>query len=363
MKKALALFLALLSLVPCVTACGASNDGYQRYAMSFFGTFDTIVQIIGYAKDEETFARVTAGAQALFERLNQVYDIYNPYEGVHNLYEVNREAGSGPAKAEPELMALLTYCKQMQPMTRGTVNVGLGSVLALWHGFRDDAEFDPENAAKYLPAQAALEAAAKHTNMDDVALDAEANTVAFLDPALRLDVGAVAKGFACEVVAQWMMKSGMPSFIISAGGNVRAGDPPRDGRRAWVVQVQDPDGSLFATDGSDILDKVIVSGMSVVTSGDYQRFITVGDRRYHHLISPDTLQPGNFMRAVTIVTKDSGYADLLSTAVFLMPYEQGRAYVDSLEGVDALWVLNDRTIMMTDGMKAITASNGATSQP
>ncbi len=362
MKKFAALLLAMCLALPSLTACGASDDGYAKHSMSFFGTFDTIVTIIGFTKDEATFNRVTAEARALFERLHKVYDRYNAYEGVHNLFAVNRDAGKGPVAAEPELIELLAYCKRMQPETNGTVNVALGAVLSLWHDFRVDAEYDPENAAKYLPAQEALAAAAAHTDFDDVALDEANGTVAFLDPAIRLDLGAVAKGYAAEVVAQWMLKSDMTSFVISAGGNVRCGEPPRDGRRAWVIQVQDPDGALFATDGSDILDKLIVSGASIVTSGDYQRYIDIDGKRYHHLIDPETMQPGDYVRAVTIVTEDSGYADLLSTAVFLMPYEQGRAYVDALDGVEALWVLNDRTVMMTEGMEKLAASRGATSR-
>ena len=105
-----------------------------------------------------------------------------------------------------------------------------------------------------------------------------------------------------------------------------------------------------------------LNDLSVVTSGDYQRFYEVDGVRYHHIIDPETLMPSRFMRAVTVVTRDSGMADLLSTALYLMPYEEGRAFVDGLPGVEAFWVLNDGAIQYTDGMKTFLLSAGASAR-
>ncbi len=361
MKKTFVLFLTLCVLFLSMSGCAAQADEYTKYTMSFFGTFDTIIIVIGYAREDAVFNRVTAQAQAQFERLHQVFDGYNAYEGVNNLYYMNAEAAKGPISIAPELMDLLLYCKQHQPQTLGKVNVALGAMLRIWHDVRTIAE-DESSEAIDLPSMDALQEAASHANMDDVILDVEKGTVYYADPLLKLDLGAVAKGYATEQVSKWLLQSEMPSFIINAGGNVRAGDPPMDGRLRWGISIQDPDEYASITPSAENLDVLFLANQSVVTSGDYQRFFMKDGKRYHHIISPETLMPANFVRAVTIVCENSAWADMLSTALFLMPYEEGRAFVDGLEGVEALWILPDRTVEMTDGMAAMARSKGATSR-
>ncbi|MCL1964353.1 MAG: FAD:protein FMN transferase [Firmicutes bacterium] len=359
MRRRVSLVIALYMLLLCLPGGAAAEEAYERFSMSFFNTFDTIITIIGYAREKAVFEGVTQEARRRFESLHEVFDGYNAYEGVKNLYYMNQQAPKGPVEVDPELMSLLLFCKEAQPHTNGTVNVALGAVLEIWHAFREDAEYDPEGVSP--PSMEALREAAKHVDFDQVLLEPETNTVTYLDPYTRIDLGSVAKGYAAQLVGEWMMESGMPSFILSAGGNVVVGDPPLDGRLRWGVGVQDPDGVIFGDPDAN-MDVLFVSGTSVVTSGDYQRYVVVDGMRYHHIISPDTLMPADTMRAVTIVTKDSGWSDILSTAVFVMPYEAGRVFVDSLEGVEALWVLNDHTVEMTEGLRAMAKSEGATNR-
>ena len=322
-----------------------------KYSITFYDAFDTKTQVIGFAVDEATFDRVFGQVEAQFLRYHRIFDGYNAYEGVHNLYEVNLHAAEGPTPAEPELIALLQYMKELQPALQGRVNVAMGAVLSLWHEYRE--------AGVAVPPLEELQARSAHCNFDDVILDAEANTVYFADPELTLDLGAIAKGYTVEIVASWLLTSDMPSYIISAGGNVRAGAAPQDGRARWSVGIQDPDDALFTT-ANGIKDVIFLSDLSVVSSGDYQRYYVVDGVRYHHIIDPDTLYPSAYVRQTTVVTADSGYADALSTCLFLLPYEDARALVDSLEGVEAYWVLNDGSVQYTDGMAALLRSRGAT---
>ncbi len=359
LKHTIALALCLCLLTACAPAPAAAPV-QERFSMSFFDTFDTLITILAYAPDEQTFKAATDAAHAYFQRLHKLYDGYNAYDGINNLYTLNQEAAKGPVKVEPELMNLLLFCRERQPLTQGACNIAMGAVLEIWHDYREAGIADIEHAQ--LPPMAELQAAAQHTDMADLLLDPERGTVQYADPLLKLDLGAVAKGYAAELVAQQLLASATPSFAINAGGNVRLGNPPLDGRRnAWGIGIQNPRGNVFSAPTEDNVETFFAANLSLVSSGDYQRYYLVSGQRYHHLIDPATLMPGAHYQAVTVLTEDSGMADLLSTAAFLLPLEQSRALVASLEGVEALWVLPDGTVEMSEGARKLAKSAGATS--
>ena len=183
-------------------------------------------------------------------------------------------------------------------------------------------------------------------NIHDVVIDETAGTVFYADPQLRIDLGAVAKGYAAQKVADKLREAGLDSFILNAGGNVICGDAPRDGRTQWTVAVEDVDGVTTRL-------KLGLKNLSIVTSGDYQRYFEVDGQRYHHLIDPDTLYPAAHMRAVSILHPDSGLADFLSTAAFLLPYEESRALIESIPEAEATWLLADGTEHCTEGFQKL----------
>ncbi len=319
-------FLAILLLVCLVlTGCTSGKSGPTMYDATFLTLFDTVTTIKGYAESQEAF---TATAKAIHDELltyHQLFDIYNDYAGVNNLKTVNDNAGKSPVVVDRAIIDLLLDCKAYYDLTGGLVNVAMGSVLVLWHEARNDGLNDMANA--YLPDQDALEAAAEHTEISCLVIDEEASTVFITDPAVRLDVGAIAKGWATQRAAENAPKG----LLISVGGNVCATGPKDESGTPWRVGVQHPDG------GDSYLHTLNITNQCVVTSGDYQRCYTVDGKIYHHIIDPATLYPSEYWRSVTIVCSDSGLADALSTALFLLPLEEGMALLEKC-GAEALWV-------------------------
>lgn len=358
MMKRLFTAVTVLLIGLSLSGCAAQDISYEKYTKTFFGTFDTVITIQGFAQDKETFDKAADHAQQMFQRLHRLYDNFQPYDGVNNVYAINQQAGKSQLVVEKELFDLIRFAKDHYDETLGKNDIALGAVLSLWHDARSISMAEPDKS--HLPDPDLIKEAAEHTDINDIILDEQSMSVFFSDPELSIDLGAVAKGYAAELVAREMLKSDVKSFYINAGGNVRLGEGPRDGRKNWGVAIQDPDSALLSDTSSDLMDVLFLHNASVVTSGDYQRYFIYEGKRYHHLISPDTLMPTDFMRSVTVVTEDSGWADFLSTVLFLMPYEEGRSLADSLEGVEALWVLNDRSIKMTDGLKDKARSQGAT---
>jgi thiamine biosynthesis lipoprotein len=336
MKRLCALIL-VLSMLLC--GCAGAGEEQKQYSATFLTVFDTVTTILGRDASEEAF---TAKAQAVHDELlvyHQLFDIYNVYEGLNNLKTVNDHPGEA-VSVDKAIIDLLLDCKRYYELTDGRVNAAMGSVLYLWHEAREDGLNDFANA--YLPDSAALSEAAEHTSWDSVVIDAEKGTVTILDPALRLDVGAIAKGWSVQRVAE----NAPEGLLISVGGNVCATGPKDSTGTPWVVGVQDPDG------GDKYLHTLYLTKGSMVTSGDYQRAYMVDGEFYHHIIDPDTLYPGKLWRAVTVVCPDSGLADALSTALFLLPLEEGQKLLDRCESY-AMWVDAEGNMFYSTGFEEL----------
>ena len=314
----------------------------KQYNATFLDLFDTVTTIVGKASSEAEFKEKSQAIHDELLRLHQLFDIYHHYDGINNLKTVNDAAGEEPVQVDPEIILLLSDCKDYYAATAGKVNVAMGSILKLWHEARSDSIDDPINA--YLPDTDALAEAAKHIDFDKVIIDKTASTVYISDPQIQLDVGAVAKGWATQLVAD----CSPTGLLISVGGNVCATGPKDEKGTPWVVGIQNPDGGSY-------LHTVNIFNECVVTSGDYQRYFLVDGKPYHHIIDPLTQQPSAYWRSVTIVCEDSGLADALSTALFLMPRSDGQLILDQY-GAEAMWVDSNGTIYYSPGFEAIIKS-------
>ena len=336
MKRTLALFL-ILPMLLC--GCTGAGEEQKQYSATFLTVFDTVTTILGRDSSEEAFTRKTQAVHAELLRYHQLFDIYNEYEGLNNLKTINDHPGEAVA-VDKAVIDLLLDCKAYYELTDGRVNAAMGSVLYLWHEAREDGLNDFANA--YLPDGDALAEAAKHASWDSVVIDVEHSTVTVTDPALRLDVGAIAKGWSVQRAAE----TAPAGLLISVGGNVCATGPKDKTGTPWVVGVQDPDG------GDNYLHTLYLTKGSMVTSGDYQRAYMVDGEIYHHIIDPDTLYPGKLWRAVTVVCPDSGLADALSTALFLLPIEEGQKLLDACES-EAMWVDAEGNMYYSTGFEEL----------
>ncbi len=335
MKKVLAL---LCSLTLLLGGCAAPAR-YQRYSRVFLEAFDTVITLTCYAPDQAACDRAASAFEEELWRLDAVFDRYEPHEGISGLFALNEAAGEW-LPVEEELYALIEQCLAWRSLDGGRVNIALGDVLELWHQYREEGVS--------LPPMAELTSAAAHADLDQIQLDEAGHRVLLGNPEMSLDLGAVAKGWSVERLAR-LLDGLCPDYLIDAGGNVRAGTRAHDDRDAWLVGVTDPRSP------SELLTTLRFTSLSAVTSGGYQRYYEVDGVRYHHLIDPDSLMPSDRFLQTTVLAEDSGLADYLSTALFLLPLEEGRALVEGLEGVEAIWVLPDGYTEFTKGVAALTA--------
>ena len=337
MKRILALALVLLLLAGCTNIDSA--QGKTQYQATFLELFDTVTTIVGYAQNEEEFQEIAAGIRDMLQEYHQLFDIYESYDGINNLKTINDQAGIAPVRVDRRIIDLLLDCRDYYEKTGGRVNVAMGSVLSLWHETRNEGINDPQNAR--LPEEELLKEAALHCSFDTVIIDEENQTVFLTDPKQSLDVGAIAKGWSVQKVGE-LAPDGI---LISVGGNVHATGPKQEAT-PWVVGIQSP------VDEMEYLHTLHLSRGSIVSSGDYQRYYQVEGKSYHHIIDPDTLYPAQYWTSVTVVCEDSGLADALSTALFLLPQKEGEALVKE-HGAAAMWVDKEGNRIYSPGFKEL----------
>ena len=342
--------LLLLCVIICtllLTGCDGENNNQDASKTQFknysFSYFDTVSIIIGYEVEGDDFGAVSQDAFELLEEYHKLFDIYNEYDGINNLCTVNNlyDGEHKPIRVDRKIIDMLLYAKEMYVKTNGKMNIAMGSVLSIWHDYRTEGADDPRNAE--LPPMDALTEAAKHTNIDDVIIDEKNSTVWLADPEMKLDVGAFAKGYAVEMVAKYLESIGKYNYVVNVGGNIRTTGTKANGEE-WKTGIENP------YDTSTYIEYVALNTDAIVTSGSYQRYYVVDGKTYHHIIDPLTLMPADYgFLSVSVICKDSGMGDGLSTALFCMSIEDGMALINSIDGVEAMWVDNNEVKHFSNG--------------
>ena len=337
----LLVFLLLAGLLP---SCAPKPQSYKAYSLDYF---DTATTITGYAKNQEEFDRISGEILTELGEYHRLYTIYHRFEGLENLCTVNElvDGQHRTVTVDRRIIDLLLYAKEMYTVTGGKLNIAMGSVLSIWHDYRELGMSDPASAE--LPPMEKLTEAARHTDIECLVIDEANSAVTITDPAMTLDVGAIAKGYAVEMVARSLEEKGITGYVINVGGNVRTVGAKGDGS-PWVAGIENPD-----TDAEEpYVAYLNLTEESVVTSGSYQRYYLVNGKRFHHIIDSETLMPAEGFLSVSVVCKHSGQGDALSTALFCMPLEEGLALVESIPDAEAFWVLPDGTTKQSRGFSA-----------
>lgn len=330
---ALCIFMLFLVL-PLFSCEDIEEDGGGRDKNRvFYEYFDTVSVIYDYSgSSEEDFSNLCDEIEARLSKYHRLFDIYNEYDGINNLATLNKNAGGEALTVEPEIIELLLFSLDMHEKTGGAVNVAMGSVLSLWHGLREEG--------KRIPTDEELSLAGEHISIENIEIDTERSTVRISDPEASLDVGAVAKGYAAEKIAEFLKSRGLSGYAISLGGNLRAVGTKPDGS-GWSSGITNPSGGYVRT--------LEISDSSLVTSGNYERYYTVEGVRYHHIIDPETLMPKNDYVSLSVHTENSAVADALSTALFNMRTDKIKDVLKKFSDTEITILTSDGEIIIIEG--------------
>lgn len=322
MRK-IGIFLLVFVLVGC--------NQVKRQQRQYYEYFDTNSTLIAY---QQNFEEMGSYVEQRLVYYHQLFDIYHQYPGVINVASLNNRVESDFVVSK-DLYDFLAFGLECYHKSKGIINIGAGSLLSVWH----DSRTADNNQ---LPSIVDLNVASEHIDLNSMVLNEEALKVTFSDPLLRLDVGALAKGYAVEKIVNELKLLNYNNFLFSSGGNV-ASVGYKDNNKLWVVGIESP------FDTTQLLAQLQLTQYSVVTSGDYQRYYIVDNESYCHIIDPFTLYPASHYRSVSVISDSSMMADYYSTLLFILPKAEALELVEADKSIEACFVFADGSIVYSSG--------------
>lgn len=340
-------FLFIL-LILSLSACKSEPIRFSNVLIDV-GFNDAPVTFVAYTENEAKFNQFQEILRDEILVLGQLFDKYNNYEGLNNLKTINDNAGIQPVEVDQALIDLIQFAKEYYAITQNTFDISMGSVLEVWHNYRDEGKLlNSSDPAQYgrVPTLEELQIAKECVSWDFIEVNDENNTVYINNPCASLDVGGIAKGFAADIVVEKLIEAGLQTAIINIGDSsiITIGTKPNGDE--WGVGIAQPKKNVLIADSS--VDTLYFEGsIHISTSGDNQNYyIAEGDITYHHLIDPSTLYPVvTSLHSVTIATSlSAAAAEALSKAMFILPYDEALSLLNKLKAenpndvIDAVWV-------------------------
>ena len=324
-KKIHAVELMLCMIIMLCSGCAAEKELPKQTEVGFY--LDTVITLTAYTEE----GQVLKAALAECGRYEQL--LSRTVEG-SDVWRINHADGAAVEVSE-DTMNILRCAQRISGLSGGAFDVTIAPVSTIW---------DFTSGAAVLPD--AVEIARASEKVDYTKLELDGNTVR-LPAGMMIDLGGIAKGYIADRVKQFLEEKGVKHAILSFGGNVVAIGKKPDGSD-WKVGIQDIDK---ATGEYMLVSRN--SGNSAVTSGIYERGFELDGIRYHHLLSTETGWPvQNELASVTIFSDSSMEGDALSTTAFVLGTEEGMRLIESLDGIEAVFISRDRTVTYSSGAGA-----------
>ncbi len=325
--------IAWAGLVVALFAVSACRPGeLVRRTWLTMGTFATLSVP---STEADRIDRYAAEAQAICETLEKELSLFHPASDICRL---NAAAGSHAVAVSADTVAVLRAARHFAEISGGAFDPTVVPLMRLW-GFNKAAT--PESwpdATAVSNARARVGYASLTVREGMARLDV---------PGMSVDLGGIAKGYAVDRCYERLLALGARHFMINLGGNIRVHGSPRSGK-PWVIGVRNP----FQTDRIvGVLH--LADGQAVATSGNYERFVTIGDRRVSHIVDPRTGYPVDHLASVTVVATNGLVSDGLSTTLFVLGEAASLRLRSARNSWEALFVSNGppARLRMTSGFR------------
>ena len=291
----------------------------------------TSFEISAVHEDEQT---AWDGINAGIDEIKRIEKLISSWDVESQTSDINRNAGVKPVVVDKELYNLIYRCIKVSDLTNGAFDISFASMDRIWN-------FDGQ--VHHAPSPPAIQAAKEKIDYTKIELSREDVSVYLQESGMKIGFGGIGKGYAANRAKSIMTNMGIKNGVVNASGDLMAWGKRADGT-PWKIGITDP------KDHSKMIAWLEVNDGSVVTSGNYEKFLIMNGKRYAHIIDPRTGFPVSGIKSVTIVCPDPELGDALATAVFVMGVDAGMELINDLKGVEVLIVNDKDEVIMSDGM-------------
>ncbi len=328
MNKRLMAIILTISLLFGLVGCASTKqeDPISRTEL-FMGT---AIKITLYDSRSEAIL------DKVFDKVIEIEDLVSINKENTEIYNLNKNAGIKPVKLSDTSFNIIKKGLEYSEISSGAYDISIGPLVKLWSIGLPNAK---------VPTQEEIDEIIKNIDYSNVKINESTREVYLSKEDMQLDLGSIAKGYAADEIVKLLKDEGVEKAIIDLGGNIYALGQKNDNKN-WNIGIQNP-----FDDRGNALGVIEVSNKSVVTTGTYERFIEKDGVKYHHILNPKTGYPYKTdIAGVSIVADKSVDADALSTLIFTKGLEEGFKLVESIDGVDAVFIMNDKSVYVTENL-------------
>jgi thiamine biosynthesis lipoprotein len=303
----------------------------QISAEKEFYSLGTIIQLKAYGNKAEI------AINEAMERVIDIDDKMSVFKNYSELSKINESAGKFYEKVSSDTYFVINKAVEYSKLSQGTFDSTIRPIVVLWNIGKENFR---------IPDRSEIESNLKLVNYKDICLDEKNVSIKLKKENQKLDVGGIAKGYAADEVKRVFQKYSIKSALIDLGGNIVAVGSKVDGTK-WNIGIQNP-----LNERGEYVGILSVTNKSVVTSGNYERYSIKDGKMFHHIIDARTGYPSESgVISTTIISDYSIDGDGLSTGVYIMGLKKGIELIESINGIDAIFITEDRKVYTTSGIK------------
>lgn len=277
----------------------------------------TAVRIVLYAPDE---ASAREASDAAYARVDNIESVMSHYRQDSELSRLSASSGSGAKRVSPELFKILKVAREFSARSRGALDVTVGPFIDLWGQSR---------RTKQMPGSGDLSDAAARVGYQHMVLDESISSVDLRRRRMKLDLSAIAKGYAADEALRILKTKGFARSLVDAGGDIALGEPP-PGKKGWTIAIDEVPGQPGTA-----TRRLVLAEQGVATSGDAYQFVEINGERYSHIVDPKTGLGVRGIASATVIARDCLTADAIATCLCVLPPREGLRLVESYGNVSA----------------------------